>query len=71
PYTAALLEALPENADNRRRLAVIEGVVPGIADRPTGCLFAPRCRYVFDRCAVRPDMTVIEGRAVRCHRPLL
>ena len=51
PYTEALLAALPEHADTHRRLATIPGVVPGVADRPDGCLFAPRCRYRVRSCA--------------------
>jgi dipeptide transport system ATP-binding protein len=70
PYTAALLDALPERADERRRLATIPGVVPGIADRPSGCLFAPRCRFAFDRCVARPALVRRDGGAVRCHAPL-
>ena len=70
PYTAALLAALPERADARRRLATIPGVVPGIADRPTGCLFAPRCQFVFQRCSERPALSPLPDGAVRCHAPL-
>ena len=36
PYTAALLDALPERAMGRHRLPTIPGVVPGIDDRPGG-----------------------------------
>ncbi len=70
PYTAALLAALPEYADSHRRLATIPGVVPGVADRPDGCLFAPRCRFVFDRCAERPALVAHGDGTVRCHAPL-
>jgi dipeptide transport system ATP-binding protein len=70
PYTAALLAALPERADERRRLATIPGVVPGVADRPEGCLFAPRCRYVFERCAERPALLPHGDGLVRCHTAL-
>ena len=70
PYTAALLAALPEHADSHRRLATIPGVVPGVADRPDGCLFAPRCRFVFDRCAERPALVAHGDGTVRCHAPL-
>ena len=70
PYTSALLAALPEHADTHRRLATIPGVVPGVADRPEGCLFAPRCRYVFERCAERPVLLPHGDGAVRCHAPL-
>ena len=33
------------------RLATIPGVVPGLYDRPPGCLFAPRCAYATPRRA--------------------
>src|SRR5204863_31055 len=45
PYTEALLAALPERGPAGHRLATIPGVVPGVFDRPAGCLFAPRCQY--------------------------
>ena len=70
PYTEALLAALPEHADAHRRLATIPGVVPGVADRPDGCLFAPRCRLAFERCATRPAMVAHGDGGVRCHIPL-
>src|SRR3546814_7859896 len=72
PYTAALLDALPERSIGRRRLATIPGVVPGIDDRPTGCLFNPRCSFVQPRCrAERPALIPdAAGRLVRCHFPL-
>jgi len=71
PYTAALLEALPERAIGRRRLPTIPGVVPGIADRPRGCLFNPRCRFATDRCvAAEPVLAGPPGRRARCHYPL-
>ncbi len=49
PYTSALLAALPERAVGRK-LPSIPGVVPGQFDRPTGCLFAPRCAFVKPDC---------------------
>jgi dipeptide transport system ATP-binding protein len=72
PYTAALLEALPERSIGRRRLATIPGVVPGIDDRPAGCLFNPRCGFVQERCrAEQPQLLAdAQGRLARCHFPL-
>ena len=70
PYTAALLAALPERVDSHRRLTTIPGVVPGVTDRPGGCLFAPRCQFAFDRCTERPTLTARADGAVRCHAPL-
>ena len=71
PYTAALLAALPERA-NGRRLPAIPGVVPGPFDRPRGCVFSPRCAYVFDAChdAEPPPAEPALGRA-RCLTPLV
>jgi dipeptide transport system ATP-binding protein len=70
PYTAALLSALPDRAHGARLLA-IPGVVPGLFDRPTGCLFNPRCTRADERCRTitpprqGPDM----GEAL-CHYPV-
>src|SRR6185369_14706067 len=50
PYTAALLAALPERSTGETRLATIPGVVPGLHDRPNGCLFNPRCPYANQHC---------------------
>jgi dipeptide transport system ATP-binding protein len=70
PYTEALLAALPERAAEGR-LATIPGVVPGVYDRPGGCLFAPRCAYATAHSrAVRPELREWHGGAVRCHYPL-
>jgi dipeptide transport system ATP-binding protein len=71
PYTAALLAAMPERSDGHGRLASIPGVVPGLYDRPQGCLFAPRCAYATERAnEVRPELRAWEGGLVRCHHPL-
>jgi len=71
PYTAALLDALPERAHGRSRLPTIPGMVPGIDDRPRGCLFNPRCGYADDICRqVPPALTGPPGRRARCHYPI-
>ncbi|HSK38908.1 MAG TPA: oligopeptide/dipeptide ABC transporter ATP-binding protein [Arenibaculum sp.] len=71
PYTGALLDALPERALGKRRLPTIPGVVPGIADRPRGCLFNPRCRFATEACRAGP-IELIPDRtgAARCIHPL-
>ena len=71
PYTAALLEALPERASGRQRIKTIPGVVPGLFDRPSGCLLSPRCRFADDRCrGHQPQLAGEAGALVRCHTPL-
>jgi dipeptide transport system ATP-binding protein len=71
PYTEALLAAMPERSDGLSRLATIPGMVPGLYDRPAGCLFAPRCNYADDSCrAQRPPLRAWQDGMVRCHYPL-
>jgi dipeptide transport system ATP-binding protein len=71
PYTEALLAAMPERSDGFSRLATIPGMVPGLYDRPAGCLFAPRCNYADDSCrAQRPPLRAWQDGMVRCHYPL-
>ena len=70
PYTAALLAALPEHSQDGR-LATIPGVVPGLYDRPRGCLFSPRCAYATEHSrTVRPELRPWAGGQIRCHYPL-
>jgi dipeptide transport system ATP-binding protein len=70
PYTSALLSALPERATTRR-LPTIPGVVPGAGDRPSGCLFHPRCPNATDHCVrVEPPFERGPRGLVRCHYPL-
>ncbi|MDK3075301.1 ABC transporter ATP-binding protein [Sedimentitalea sp. JM2-8] len=70
PYTAALLNALPERA-TEKRLPTIPGVVPGQFDRPKGCLFSPRCQFADGRCRSEPPKPQDPGiGSARCHYPL-
>jgi dipeptide transport system ATP-binding protein len=71
PYTEALLAALPEHNIGQRRLRSMGGMVPGAFDRPSGCLLAPRCRYVQARCsAEQPALFAVTDGAARCFFPL-
>ena len=72
PYTAALLGALPERSAGAHRLPTIPGMVPGVLDRPQGCLFGPRCSYADARCkAERPKLASEDGQGrLRCFHPL-
>jgi len=70
PYTAALLAALPERATGSA-LAAIPGVVPGLWDRPPGCLFAPRCAHATGHChRVAPAHAAPAWGHALCHTPL-
>ena len=70
PYTAALLDALPERAVDKF-LPTIPGVVPGQFDRPLGCLFSPRCKFANETCRTnKPITSGAELGMARCHYPL-
>ena len=70
PYTAALLDALPERATDKL-LPTIPGVVPGQFDRPVGCLFSPRCKFADAKCKTTPPASQgSELGNVLCHYPL-
>jgi dipeptide transport system ATP-binding protein len=66
PYSEALLNALPERAQDKL-LNAIPGVVPGQMDRPQGCLFSPRCSYAQEVCRQEPPL-LKDG--ILCHFPL-
>ena len=71
PYTAALLSALPDRAERGGKLPTIPGVVPGQFDRPSGCLFNPRCANAQEKCrAERPVADPADPAAALCHFPL-
>jgi dipeptide transport system ATP-binding protein len=71
PYTAALMAAMPERSDGSARLANIPGGVPGLHDRPAGCLFSPRCSYATEHSRdVRPALRDWQDGQVSCHHPL-
>jgi dipeptide transport system ATP-binding protein len=71
PYTAALLDALPERSQGLKRLPTIPGVVPGRYDYIPGCIFNPRCRYSGPVCKAEMPKLIPDGAGVvRCHFPL-
>ena len=73
PYTKALLEGVPQpDPDKRRDIVSIEGEVPSLADRPTGCEFHTRCNYVQSQCKQKqPTLQKLDSKqSVRCHFPL-
>ncbi len=61
PYTLGLLRSLPRLDDTERhRLATIQGQPPLLFQEPVGCPFAPRCPFVFDRCAENPPLMDVD-----------
>ncbi len=51
PYTLGLMGSLPRlDTGSRERLVSIEGRPPSLLRAPVSCPFAPRCKFVIDRC---------------------
>ena len=73
PYTEALLESIPKiDHKSGTRLAVIEGRLPNPTDRGAGCSFAPRCKYVQEKChKEHPELKKDpDGHLYRCWFPI-
>ncbi len=70
PYTAGLLASTVLGSVRGQRLEAIPGMPPDLAALPPGCSFAPRCRYVVDRCreAMPPEYDVAPDHRTRCLR---
>ena len=71
PYTQGLLRSIPrvdKTAGRKARLEAIAGVVPSLLNPPSGCRFAPRCRFASDICreAVPPLREIAPGHKVAC-----
>jgi peptide/nickel transport system ATP-binding protein len=67
PYTAALLEAVPDGesmADGAR----LAGEPPSPTDPPSGCAFHPRCSMADEKCErLEPAWETVGGANSRCH----
>ncbi|ELY35863.1 peptide ABC transporter ATP-binding protein [Haloferax volcanii DS2] len=50
PYTRELLKTIPNVANPKDSLGVIEGSVPNLVNPPSGCRFHPRCPDAEERC---------------------
>ena len=71
PYTEGLLGSVPSHNARGSRLTQIPGMTPSLLNLPEGCAFRARCSYADAKCLVEPPITTpIDGRQVRCVRPL-
>ncbi len=72
PYTKALLSAIPipdPVVEKQRVRTRIEGEVPSLVNRPSGCVFHPRCPYATEQC--RNEVPVLKdygGHMAACFR---
>ena len=71
PYTRGLLSSIPRLDHPRKtRLPIIEGMVPGLLELPTGCRFQNRCPFREDQCAEAPPAVerITDEHGVACFR---
>ena len=70
PYTVGLLRCIPRRGQRKDhdRLDTIPGFLPTPGHGLTGCVFAPRCALVQDRCRTSepPLIEIGDGRTSRC-----
>ncbi|WIV65888.1 dipeptide ABC transporter ATP-binding protein [Natrialbaceae archaeon AArc-T1-2] len=67
PYTAALLEAIPDGEATAGG-AGLAGEPPSPTDPPSGCAFHPRCPMADDDCATsEPAWETVGDASSRCH----
>jgi peptide/nickel transport system ATP-binding protein len=71
PYTVGLLRCIPRRGQRKDtdRLDTIPGFLPTPGQSLTGCIFAPRCALVQDKCrtAEPPFFAVSDVRTSRCY----
>ena len=71
PYTVGLLRCIPRRGQRKDtdRLDTIPGFQPTPGQGLTGCIFAPRCALVQDKCraAEPPFFAVSDVRTSRCY----
>lgn len=72
PYTQGLFNSVPKlsapDIERAVRLQTIEGTVPSPTELPSGCHFAPRCRYRMPECELGeiPLYEIESDIKVRC-----
>lgn len=68
PYTQGLINSKPDLTTESSRLHVIEGNVPDLNNKPSGCPFHPRCKHAMDICKEKfPTENLIEeGHKICC-----
>lgn len=68
PYTAGLLNCIPDLESTADRLIPIPGQMPDPAHLPQGCYFAERCGQCMEICKrVQPEAYEEDGHQIFCH----
>lgn len=65
PYSKMLMDSVPRLRSDSDPI-FITGQPPSLVNLPTGCRFAARCPFRFEKCDEEPPMFVRDGRKVKC-----
>ena len=66
PYTLGLLRCA-HDLHEKNVLNPIPGRIPGLGERPHGCVFHPRCAWKTAECeAADPELIQLDGQSVAC-----
>ncbi|MEJ1159215.1 ABC transporter ATP-binding protein [Prosthecomicrobium sp. N25] len=70
PYTKGLLDSMLHGDRRGQRLETIPGAPPSLGAAPSGCSFAPRCKWAKPSCSLTlPDPTAFsDTHMARCFR---
>jgi oligopeptide transport system ATP-binding protein len=62
PYSQALMASIPRLRTRTNKLTAIEGAPPSLTAEVTSCPFAPRCKFVMERCKVeKPELVELSA----------
>lgn len=68
PYTAGLINCIPDLTRDEKRLKPIPGHMADPRHIPTGCCFADRCPHCMEKCKTTPpSMHEKDGHLILCH----
>jgi peptide/nickel transport system ATP-binding protein len=69
PYSRKLFSALPTRKKRYQELVAIQGNVPTLSHIFTGCRFADRCDFAWEKChqVIPPWVEIAPQHRVRCH----
>ncbi len=65
PYSQKLMASVPRLRSDREP-EFITGRPPSLLNPPTGCRFADRCPFRFDKCNAEPPVYEVDGHLVKC-----
>ncbi|MFP4498264.1 MAG: oligopeptide/dipeptide ABC transporter ATP-binding protein, partial [Vulcanimicrobiota bacterium] len=70
PYTIGLLGSIPSIEGDEIKREPIPGLPPDLINKPTGCVFHPRCIHAIEECKkTEPDFVHVgNGHYVACHK---